>query len=399
MRLFPSVTLLSLAIASTSVAQAPAPAPSAQAPAPAAQTPGRTAQGPARAAQAPAPEPAAQSSATVGFMHAIHATRDVSTTLAFYTEVFGIAGEVRPFENPGVPLLTNSPGVTLRVSMLQIPGRGFNFELTQFSNVERHAAQPEVVDPGAPHMKIFVRDLDPVVAAIAKLGAPVVTRSGAPVRVSIRPFGTVEAIVFRDPDGYLVEAIEAPPPSDAGPGNVLGSMMGVTVADLDQSLEFWHDLLGFELDGDPAFASDGPTLDLFGLKPDVSYRTAEGMVPGSQARIQLIEFHGTSGKPFDLRVPDPGASGMAIRVAAIDKLLPTLKKAGVRVISKDAKLVEWSPTIRNVFVKDPNGLNIELVGAVTAPPLKPVTAPSAPPSAQSATPSTPSAPSAPSAPH
>src|SRR5499427_7407547 len=255
MRMLPSVALLGLAIASTSVAQAPAPA--AQPPARAAQTPARATQTPA-----PAPTPAAQSSATVGFMHAIHATRDVSTTLAFYTEVFGIPGEVRPFENPGVPLLTNSPGVTLRVSMLQIPGRGFNLELTQFSNVERRVAQPDVVDPGAPHMKIFVRDLDPVVAAITKLGAPVVTRSGAPVRVSMRSLGTVEAIVFRDPDGYLVEAIEAPPPADAGPGNVLGSMMGLTVADLDQSLEFWHDLLGFELDGDPAFGSDGATLDL-----------------------------------------------------------------------------------------------------------------------------------------
>jgi catechol 2,3-dioxygenase-like lactoylglutathione lyase family enzyme len=342
MRLFPLLTLLSVTIASTSVAQTPAPA-----------------------------TPAAQSAATIGFMHAIHATRDVTTTLAFYTDVFGITGEVRPFENPGVPLLTNSPGVTLRVAMLQIPGRGFNFELTQFSNVERRSAQPEVVDPGAPHMKIFVRDLDPVVAAVTKLGATVVTRSGAPVRVAMRPFGTVEAIMFRDPDGYLVEAIKAPPPADAGPGNVLGSMLCVTVADFDQSLEFWHGLLGFELEGDPAFASDGPMLDLLGLKPDVSYRTAEGMVPGSQARIQLIEFHGTSGKPFDLRVPDPGASGMAIRVAAIDKLLPKLKKAGVRVLSKDGKLVAWSSTIRNVFVKDPNGLNIELVGAIAPPAPKP----------------------------
>jgi hypothetical protein len=57
---------------------------------------------------------------------------------------------------------------------------------------------------------------------------------------------------------------------------------------------------------------------------------------------------------------------MAIRVAAIEKLLPKLKKAGVRVTSKDAALVVWSPTIRNVFVKDPNGLNIELVGEVAA---------------------------------
>ncbi len=85
----------------------------------------------------------------------------------------------------------------------------------------------------------------------------------------------------------------------------------------------------------------------------------------------MHEFHGTSGKPFDLRVPDPGASGMAIRIGAIDKLLPTLKKAGVRVLSKDGKLVEWSPTVRNVFVKDPNGLNIELVGIITPPLARP----------------------------
>jgi hypothetical protein len=48
-------------------------------------------------------------------------------------------------------------------------------------------------------------------------------------------------------------------------------------------------------------------------------------------------------------------------VAAIDQLLPKLD-ARVRIVSKDRKLVEWSPTLRNVFVKDPNGLNIEIVG-------------------------------------
>jgi catechol 2,3-dioxygenase-like lactoylglutathione lyase family enzyme len=219
MRLFPSLTLAVLAIASTCAVQAQAQAPQA------------TTKSASKSASKPAPTP--ESPATVGFMHAIHATREVATTLAFYTEVFGLSGEVRPFANEAVPLLTNSPGVTLRVAMLQIPGRGFNFELTQFSNVERHAAQPEIVDPGAPRMKFVVRDVDPIVAAIAKLGAPIVTRSGAPVRVK-SSLGAGDAIVFRDPDGYVVEAIEAPPPADAGPGNVLGSIMGVTVKDLDQ---------------------------------------------------------------------------------------------------------------------------------------------------------------------
>ena len=91
-------------------------------------------------------------------------------------------------------------------------------------------------------------------------------------------------------------------------------------------------------------------------------KAAHGVVPGSNARIELIEFRGVPSTPFDLRVPDPGASGMAIRVAAIDRLLPKLDAAGARIISKDRKLVEWSATVRNVFVKDPNGFNLELVG-------------------------------------
>ena len=311
------------------------------------------------------PSPAAPSDTTIGFMHAIHATNKVDSTLAFYSEVFGLAGEIRPFENPGVPLLTNSPGATLRISMLRIPGQGFNFELTEFLNVERHAAEPSIVDPGAPHMKFLVRDLEPVMAALDARRAPIVTRPGSPVRVTTE-LGTVEAVFCRDPDGYLVEAIEVPASAGDSGGNVVGSIMGLTVEDMDESIEFWRDLLGFQFDVRAKPSSDPAVLDLFGVKGRVAYRTASGVVPGSNARMELIEFRDVPRKPFDLRVPDPGASGMAIRVAAIETLLPRLAAAGVRVISKDGRVVEWSPTLRNVFVKDPNGFNIELVGSVEA---------------------------------
>ena len=312
-------------------------------------------------AQTGASTPASSSVPVVGFMHAIHATNDVEKTLAFYREVFGLSGQVRPFQNDAVPILTNSPGVSLRVSMLQLPGNGFNFELTQFSNVERHPAQPQISDPGAPHMKVLVRDIEPIVATIRKLGAPILSRSGAPVSATTS-LGNVKAIFVRDPDGYIVEAIQTPAAADAPAGNVIGSIMGVTVGDLDASLKFWHGLLGFELTGDTKFSTDPAMLDLMGIETGGSFRTVVGVVPGSKARIELTEFKGMPRKPFDLRVPDPGASGMAIRVAGIQGLLPRLKAEGVRVISRNGELVVWSPTVRNVFVKDPNGLNLELVG-------------------------------------
>jgi len=312
-------------------------------------------------------------SGTVGFMHAIHATNVVEKTLAFYSEVFGLSGQVRPFANEAVPILTDSPGVTLKVSMLQLPGQGFNFELTEFSNVARTPAQPQLWDPGAPHMKIFVRDITPVVAAIKKLNAPILTTSGAPVTAQT-PLGTVTGIFFRDPDGYIVQAAQpvsvpadaASASADAAAGNVVGAMMGVTVEDMDTAMKFWRDMLGFELTGDPAFSTTASALDLMGVPKGGSFRSVAGVVPGSKARIQMLEFKGMPRKPFSLRVPDPGSSGMAIRVAAIGDLLARMKASGVRVISRNGELVNWSPTLRNVFVKDPGGLNIELVGNAPA---------------------------------
>jgi catechol 2,3-dioxygenase-like lactoylglutathione lyase family enzyme len=320
----------------------------------------------AGASRAQAPAPAPTGVATVGFMHAIHATNVVEKTLAFYTEVFGLSGQVQPFANQAVPILTDSPGVTLKVSMLRLPGDGFNFELTEFSNVARTPAQPQIWDPGAPHLKILVRDLEPVVAAIRKLGAPILTTSRAPVAVST-PIGHVRAIMFRDPDGYIVEAVQAQASADApATGNVVGAIMGLTVEDMDGAMKFWRDLLGFELTGDRAFSTDPAILDLMGVPTGGSFRAVFGVVPGSKARIAMIEFKGMPRKPFSLRVPDPGASGMAIRVADIGDLLARMKADGVRVISKNGELVNWSPTLRNVFVKDPGGLNIELVGNVPA---------------------------------
>ena len=85
----------------------------------------------------------------VGILNYIHAVNDLDTTLAFYNEVFGLKGEPRPFPNPGVPALTNSPGVSLRLAVLKLPNASFGFELTQFSGVDRHPGRPKHTDPGA----------------------------------------------------------------------------------------------------------------------------------------------------------------------------------------------------------------------------------------------------------
>jgi catechol 2,3-dioxygenase-like lactoylglutathione lyase family enzyme len=115
--------------------------------------------------------------------HAIHAVNDLDTTLAFYRDVFGIDGKAQDFANPGVPLLTNAPGVTLRLSMVGLPG-GPRFEFTHFKGLERQPAQAKYTDPGAASLVFYVRDIDALVASAKKANATIVTTGGTPVEIA-----------------------------------------------------------------------------------------------------------------------------------------------------------------------------------------------------------------------
>ena len=312
-------------------------------------------------AQGQVPNPT-NKTGVIGLMHAIHSTNDVDKTLAFYQAVFGLTGQVRPFQSTGPQILTDSPGADLRVAMTQIKG-AFNFELTQFGKVERQLnKQPDIADPGAPMLKIIVRDIDAIVTAAKKVNAPIITKGAAPVTVPTT-IGSAKAIIMRDPDGFFVEAIQGTPAADSPEGPILGAILALTVGDTDETLKYWNGVLGLELQAEKGFVSDAAMLDLMGLPKGASYRTAGGLISGSKVRLEMIEIKGVPRKPFDLRVTDANACGMALRVGHIRELLARHKAAGGRVLSRNGELVEWSDTIRNVFVKDPNGLNLELVGS------------------------------------
>jgi catechol 2,3-dioxygenase-like lactoylglutathione lyase family enzyme len=328
----------------------------------------------------------------IGLMHAIHSTNDVEKTLAFYQSVFALNGRVNGFDPKGPRILTNSPTASLRVAMMNLTGRtgptALNFELTQFGDLERQEnKRPDVQDSGAPMMKWLVRDLDTVVANAKKVNAPIITKGGVPVTAPT-PIGTAKAIIMRDPDGYFVEAIQARPsdiaatdsaplPAARGrgpaanaapatpppPTQVVGAIIGLTVRDMDETLKYWNGVLAMEMPQPTKWEKDQAMLDLFGLPKGAEYRISSGVISGSPARIEFIEIKGVPRKTFDLRVTDAMACGMAIRIGHIRDVLTKIKANGGRVMSKDEALVEWSDTIRNVFVKDPNGLNLELVGA------------------------------------
>lgn len=307
--------------------------------------------------------------AVLGMLNYIHAVNSLDKTLAFYRDVFGLEAKPQPFPNPKVPALTNSPGAKLQLATLHFANAGFGLELTEFSGIDRKPGQALPTDPGAADIQIRVRDIEPVFAAIKKTGATIITRSGAPVKIG-PPDGNLRSLLVRDPDGYMVEAIQMPAGADApATGNVLGAAMGLTVGDMETTMKFYRDLLGFEPAGKLEFTNDPVVVDLTDAPKDAQFRQMAATVPGTKARIEFYEFKGIPRTPFHLRVPDPGAPAMALEVKNLIGLLIRMRAAGVKITSRGGQMVQFSPTIRNIFVEDPNGVNIELFERYTPSPV------------------------------
>jgi catechol 2,3-dioxygenase-like lactoylglutathione lyase family enzyme len=289
--------------------------------------------------------------------HAIHAVDDLDTTLAFYRAVFGIEGRGQDFPNPGVPLLTNAPGVTLRMAMVGLPG-GTRFEFTHFMGVERVPAEARYSDPGAASLVLAVRDLDTLVDAASKAGARFVTTGGAPVEIATAN-GSARSIVFRDPDGFFLQLVETPPAPGSPDSNVLGVSLAYTMEDADATRRFYTGMLGVPLDGPQGFTRDPALAKLYGAPEDVELRRLTGTLPPGTA-ITFTEFRGVPRTKFHLRVRDPGAPALAVQVENIAGMLAQMKDAGVNVISTNGELVDFGNGVQNIFVEDPNGMNIEL---------------------------------------
>ena len=295
---------------------------------------------------------------THSLSHAIHAVDDLDTTLAFYRNVLGLNGTGRDFPNAAVPLLTNAPGVTLRLSMLALPG-GMRFELTHFKGLERKPAQAKYTDPGAASMVFYVRDIDALVANAKKANAPIVTTGGAPVEI-VTAKGKARSIILRDPDGFFLQLVQEAPAAGAPEGNVHRVSLAYTMESAEATTKFYTGLLGIELSGPSAFSKDPAMLQLYGAPAGTEFRRLSGTIPGPPAQVEFTEFRGVPRTKFHLRVRDPGAPAMCIQVNELRPTIAHMKAAGTNIISANGEIVDFGGGTFTIFVEDPNGMNLEV---------------------------------------
>ena len=133
------------------------------------------------------------------------------------------------------------------------------------------------------------------------------------------------------------------------------------VANLDRSIEFYHDGLGLEMTGAPgprAFSANAVVSSLYNA-PDAQSRVASFKIPGSNMAVEIVEFRGLNAAPVQPRFFDPGAITLTLAVADLEATKTRLHRI---------QGLEWiaANRDRSVVVRDPDGIFVSLMSSSAA---------------------------------
>jgi predicted enzyme related to lactoylglutathione lyase len=164
----------------------------------------------------------------------------------------------------------------------------------------------------------------------------------------------------QDPDGFIVELVQ---PADAatrpGTGKVLGGVFELTVANSEESVKFYNDLLGFNMTLGASF-NDNQTMASTAGTPGASFRQSRAPIPGTTVSMTLIEFKNVERKTLSGRTQDPGTAILQLRVSDVAALTAKMKAAGAKVVTTGGAPVSVG-NLKIALVRDPNNLLLELM--------------------------------------
>ena len=147
---------------------------------------------------------------------------------------------------------------------------------------------------------------------------------------------------------------------------------GFTVANLERSLAFWRDVLGFELSHRPHQTGKlaGEITGVPGAEISIA------VLKGYGHKIELLEYSAPSDRKYvRLRPCDVGFVHVALLVDNLDPLLATIAKSGWEAAGEPQTLTAGpNAGKRVVYVRDPDGTTIEFLQSppvAALPDLKP----------------------------
>ena len=136
---------------------------------------------------------------------------------------------------------------------------------------------------------------------------------------------------------------------------------GITVSNLERSLAFWRDVLGFEL-SHTAHQTGELAREVTGIA-GAEIKLAVLRAPGGGHKIELLEYLAPADrKPANLRPCDVGSVHVALLVEDLEAVLAHIAASGWEAAGKP-QMLKTGPNAgkRVVYVRDPEGATIELM--------------------------------------
>jgi glyoxylase I family protein len=132
--------------------------------------------------------------------------------------------------------------------------------------------------------------------------------------------------------------------------------IGITVEDMEKSLGFYRDLLGFVITRD--MKESGECIDNFSGIKNILVRTVK-MKDADDNLIELLQYYSHPEKAQRQPIITIGCSHFAITVEDLDGLYAKLKSKGILFNAPP----QFSPDgkVKLTFCKDPDGVLIEMV--------------------------------------
>jgi glyoxylase I family protein len=136
---------------------------------------------------------------------------------------------------------------------------------------------------------------------------------------------------------------------------------GITVSNLERSLTFWRDVLGFEL-SHTAHQTGEMAREITGVA-GAEIKLAVVKAPGGH-KIELLEYLAPADRKrhADLRPCDVGSVHVALVIDDLDAVLSAINVSGWNAAGK-SRTLQSGPNAgkRVVYVYDPDGTTIEFM--------------------------------------
>ena len=136
---------------------------------------------------------------------------------------------------------------------------------------------------------------------------------------------------------------------------------GISVSNLERSLAFWRDILGFEFSHNTHQKGE-IAEQITGLK-GAELKLAVVKAPGGH-KIELLEYLAPADRKKDnaLRPCDVGHVHVALTVENLDSLLERIAASGWKAAGKPQSLTSGpNAGKRVIYVRDPDGTTIEFM--------------------------------------